>query len=306
MQSRIKIASIAIIFAGVIITSSVYVRPILIRSTNNLFSDAGFADSQLARTRRTKIIQSPITSTPVSTLYADSFGSTSTTEEAGNMSGSGSILWWISSGAYFYNANGVGATISGSLSATNPWRVAYYLSNPTDTDNGYHPQNIFRLVTRSTWQNYTQEVYTKTTALNLSASAERDAWSGIFFFNRYQDQNNLYYTGIRDDGHVVIKAKKNGTYTTLAEKAYWPGTYNRSTNPSLLPQNTWVGIKSEVTTLPDNTVSIKFYVDEGRTGVWTLALSAIDTKSPILNTGYGGIRGDFRDIQFDDYKIMGI
>lgn len=302
MQSRTKQALVVATIASLFLLAGVYARPILIIEANHLAGDAGFADLQVARSTRNKRQTIP-PPTPLES-YTDAFNTPMTLEESGSMNSSSSSSWWVSSGGYFYNTDGLGLTVAGALSATNPWRVAYFLSNPADTDNGYHPQNIFRLVTKTAWQNYSQEAYFKTTALNLSASTERDAWSGVFFFNRYQDQNNLYYTGIRDDGHVVIKSKQNGIYTTLAEQPFWPGTYNRTTNPSLLPQNQWIGLKSEVVTLPNNTVSIKLYVDQTGNGTWTLAIEATDTRSPILSAGYLGIRSDFRDMQFDNFKVV--
>lgn len=305
MQVRAKQALIAASTAAFILLAGVYVRPIAIRQVNNVPDDTGFAELQVARPplRKKQTIPPPVVST---VAFSDTFSTAATIEEAGSMSGSNSSSWWVSSGAYSYSADGIGSTVLGSLSATNPWRVAYYISNSIDTDGGYHPQNIFRLVTKTAWQNYAQEAYFNTVTLNTSESTERDAWSGIFFFNRYQDQNNVYYTGIRDDGRVVIKAKKAGIYTTLADKVFWSGTYNRTTNPTLLPKNKWIGLKSEVKTLTNNTVSVKVYIDETGGGTWTLAIEATDTQNPILTAGYAGIRTDFRDVQFDNFKITNL
>jgi hypothetical protein len=115
-----------------------------------------------------------------------------------------------------YLANGVCSTVTGNLPTNNAWRQIYQSSDPIDTDSGYHPQNLFRLVTRSKWGgNISQQISVKTTALNQSVSLERNAWSGILLFNRYQDGNNLYYAGIRDDGHAVIKSKKMASILLL-------------------------------------------------------------------------------------------
>lgn len=227
----------------------------------------------------------------------------SLSETSGN-SGSTSPYWWLNSGAYMNLANGVCSTVSGNLSASNIWRQIYQSSDPIDTDSGYHPQNLFRLVTRAKWGgNISQQISVKTTALNKSVSLERNAWSGILLFNRYQNGDNLYYAGIRDDGHAVIKSKKNGVYKTLAEVPYFAGTYNRLTNPTLLPMNQWIAIKTEVSTNADNSVSIKLYVDNNNSGNFTLATSAVDRTNPILSSGYAGLRLDFRDAQFDNFKI---
>jgi hypothetical protein len=224
--------------------------------------------------------------------------------ESANSNESTSPYWWLNSGAYMYLANGECSTVSGNLSLSNIWRQIYQSSDPIDTDSGLHPQNLFRLVTRAKWGgNISQQISVKTTALNKSASLERNAWSGILLFNRYQNGDNLYYAGIRDDGHAVIKSKKNGVYKTLAEVPYFAGTYNRLTNPTLLPMNQWIAIKTEVSTNPDNSVSIKLYVDKNNSGNFTLATSAVDRTNPILSSGYAGLRLDFRDAQFDNFKI---
>jgi hypothetical protein len=89
----------------------------------------------------------------------------------------------------------------------------------------------------------------------------------------------------------------------MTQPSVFPGVYNKTTNPNLLPQNTWIGLKSEVKTNPDNTVLIKLYMDNGKTGVWTLIASATDNASPVLGAQYAGIRTDFMDVQFSNYKI---
>lgn len=235
--------------------------------------------------------------------FSDSFSGTQTINEAGSMSESSSPYWWLNSGGYFYYENGIGRTIQGDLPATDKWAKDYAISNPIDTDGGIHPQNVFRLVTKSKWENFTQEAYFKINKQNMSASPERNAWSGILFFNRYADGDNLYYTGIRVDGSAIIKSKKNGVYTTLNQPKILQGTYDRVNNPNLLPKNTWIGLKSEILKNKDGSVSIKLYIDNGKTGVWSLIASAIDSSNPILGTQYAGIRTDFMDVDFSNYKI---
>jgi len=230
-------------------------------------------------------------------------------DEAGKIDNSSSPYFWLNSGGLFYLKDGIGKTAQGELGQFNKWRLAYATSNPTDTDNGYHPQNIFRLVTRSKWQNFTQEVYFKITKLNMSVSENRNASNGILFFNRYQNGDNLYYAGIRVDGTAVIKKKINGIYYTLAQKSFYyaDAKYNRDTNPNLIPGQKWTGLRSEVKTNPDNTVSIKLFIDKDKTGNWILAAEAKDDGksyggAPILGEGYAGIRTDFMDVEFDDYR----
>jgi hypothetical protein len=227
-------------------------------------------------------------------------------QEAGSMNESTSNTWWVNSGGYLFSSNGIFETNQGELPMTDKWYQAYKKNNPIDTDDGTHPQNIFRLVTRQSYENYRQEVYFRITKQNLSASDQRDAWSGLLLFNRYVDGDNLYYAGIRVDGTAVIKSKKKGLYATLAQVPVFSGTYDRSNNPTLLPVGTWIGLRSEVQTLPDDSVSIALYIDKDGTGNWTLATKAIDKKDPVLGSQHAGIRTDFMDVQFKGYRIQGI
>lgn len=231
--------------------------------------------------------------------------------ETGKMDDSSSPYFWLNSGGKLYLVGGFGRTVFGELPLNDKWRLLYVISNPTDTDNGYHPQNIFRLVTRSKWQNFSQEVYFQGAKLNMSTSTNRNASNGVLLFNRYQDSNNLYYTGIRVDGTAIIKKKINGTYYTMAQRPFYNNgsPYNRDTNPNLIPMKKWMGLKSEVKTNPDTTVSIKLFIDRDKTGNWVLAAEAVDDGRSygggvILNEGFAGIRTDFMDVEFDDYKLI--
>ncbi len=244
----------------------------------------------------------------ITSPFTYSFYVPGTLEEVGSMDQSSSPYWWLNSGAYLYLVDGVGKTAQGNLNMLNKWRLVYAASNPVDTDNGYHPQNIFRLVTRSQWQNFKQEAYFRIKADNLSASPNRNASNGVLLFNRYVDGNNLYYTGIRVDGYAIIKKKKNGAYYTIAYKKVFPGIYNHDISPNLLPKNTWIGFQSFVQTNADGSVTIRLAMDNGKTGVWTPLVEAHDDNksfggSAITSTGYGGIRTDFMDVEFDDYKV---
>lgn len=85
--------------------------------------------------------------------------------------------------------------------------------------------------------------------------------------------------------------------------------YNRDTNPNLMPTQKWIGLKSEVKTNVDNSVNIKLFIDKDKTGNWVLATEAKDDGKSyggeaILSEGYTGIRTDFMDVEFDDYKII--
>jgi hypothetical protein len=243
------------------------------------------------------------------TSFTYDFSSNETLEEASSITNSTDPNWWLSSGGYFYMNNNIGETTQGALPTNDPWRIKYLRTNSVDTDNGYYPQNIFRLVSKNQWLNYQQQVYYQINKDNLSSSPRRNASNGLFLFNRYQDQDNLYYTGVRVDGTAVIKKKIHGTYYTMAYKQYFSGSpYHINTNPNLLPKNAWLGLRSIVTTNPDGTVGIKLFVDNGKTGNWILAVSATDDGKSyggavLYNYGHLGIRTDFMDVKFSDYEV---
>ncbi len=245
-----------------------------------------------------------ISAASISLPYVDNFDQDMTLQEAGSIDLSASPYWWLNSGAYFIVADGVARTVEGELAQADHWRQLYDHSNPQDTDNGTHPQNIFRLVTRGAWHNVRQEVYFMIQASNLSSSPNRNESNGLLLFNRYRDENNLYYAGIRVDGTAVIKRKLNGIYTTLAQKKIFPGTYSPAHSPNLLPLHTWIGVQSEIVTEANHQVDIKLYTDVGRTGTWTQVLEATDTSQDAIDdTAHAGIRTDFMDVSFDDYRL---
>jgi len=247
----------------------------------------------------------------VSTPFRYTFNSSGTLQESGVLARTTSPYWWLNSGAYLYLQDGVGKTVQGALPGLNKWRLLYSLSNPTDTDNGHRPQNIFRLVTLGKWENVRQEAYFRIKKTNLSSSPNRNASNGLLLFHRYQDGNNLYYTGLRVDGSVVVKKKKDGIYYTLGYKKLYSGLYDPASNPNLLPQDTWIGIRSEVKNNADGTVMIKIFTDDGRAGTWTTVLETVDNGrtyggAAIVREGHGGIRTDFMDIELDDYAVQNL
>jgi len=337
MKSKIIIISCLVAGMIIVVFLYAYVGPIFISQDTRAFDDnvsqPTLPANSLKKQHSTQTSESTPTPIPTPTPTSASTSASTTTQdsklmrasspvalvedfsvptlikEAGSMDSSESAEWWLSSGAYFYSVNGIGSTILGALPALNSRRVSYYRANPLDTDNGYYPQNIFRLVLRSKWRNYTQEAYFRIVKDNLTESPNRNASNGLLLFNRYQDEFNLYYTGIRVDGYAVIKKKINGTYYTMAYKRLINGPkYDATTNPNLLPKNVWIGLRSVVQNNTDDTVSIKLYVDNGKTGNWTLAAQAEDDGKTyggraLVNAGYAGIRTDFMDVEFDDYKI---
>src|SRR3990167_5943197 len=104
----------------------------------------------------------------VSSPYLYNFNLSSKLFETSSSAVSSSPYWWLNSGGYFILSEGKGSTAQSSLSSTDPWRILYNNENPQDTDEGYHPQNIFRLITRNKWQDARQEAYFVIKNNNLS------------------------------------------------------------------------------------------------------------------------------------------
>jgi len=244
-------------------------------------------------------------------IFYDPFGTNGTLYETAAIDDSRSPYWWLNSGAKMIINDGVATTVEGALDSGDPWFRSYAKDNPTDTDGGRHPQNIFRLVTKDSWLDYIQEAYFKIDALNLSSSPNRNESNGLLLFNRYQDGDNLYYAGIRVDGAAVIKKKIHGIYYQMAYHSVFPGKYDRAKAPNLLPTNTWIGLRTIVYNDTSGGATVKLYIDIGKTGNWTLAASASDDGSgiggaPIMASGHAGIRTDFMDVEFDDFKVTRI
>ena len=248
------------------------------------------------------------TPSPVTKSFKDNFSQNYVLEETGSMGESPNANWWLNSGGRLSVSNGIAKTIQGDLSSIDKWYKEYASYSSEDTDGGKHPQNLFRLVTKSKWQNFVQQSYFKINKYYLSNSSERYNPNGLLLFNRYLDGNNLYYTGVRVDGNAVVKKKINSNYYTIAEKKIFDGTYDRDNNPILLPQNTWIGVKSELKNNSDGTTGIKVYVDKDGSGNWQLAIDTKDDNKSfgggsIKDAGYAGIRTDFMDVEFKDYQI---
>lgn len=242
---------------------------------------------------------------PTASPFLYTFNAAGILDEAGSMGESTSRYFWLNSGAQMWFKEGIGQTVHGTIGWNTRWATLYRQSNARDTESGVTPQNLFRLVTRSTWDNFSEEVRFRIDRVNMSDSPERDGWSGVLLFSRYQDGDNLYYLGIRMDGHAVIKKKQHGSYTTLAEKTILAGSFNRITNPSLIPIGAWMGLKAETNTNADGSVSLTLSIDRGN-GAYEEVLSVTDRHDPISGTGYAGIRTDFADVSFDNYRLTNI
>ncbi len=234
-------------------------------------------------------------------------------EEKGSMGLSSSPYFWLNSGGRLILEGGVGKTIQGKLGSTDYWRVLYGKNNALDTDGGYLPQNLFRLVTKNKWDNFEQSVKFNINKVNLTNTPNRGGYSGILLMTRYQDAANLYYAGVRMDGTSVIKKKYKGTYYTIASGPVFTSStpYDRDTNPNLIPTSKWMGLKTSAVTASDGSVTVKLFIDRNNSGTWEQLLSVTDKPgtnggNPITGSAHAGIRTDYMDVSFDDYNFKSI
>src|SRR3989344_4564697 len=248
------------------------------------------------------------TAASVGSDFYYNFNSSGTLNESGSMDESNSPYFYLNSGGQFLIEGGVGKTIQDELAESTQTYLLYALSNALDTDGGHQPQNLFRLLTRSKWEDASNKVSWRITDLNLSSSPNRDGHNGILLFSRYQDQDNLYYAGVRSDGSAIIKKKIGGTYYTLASVQGFgtKGKYDRDTTPSLLPLERWTGMKLETYNLKNGGVRLRLLLDRENDGSFVSILSADDTGlngNAFTEAGYSGIRTDFMDVEFDNYRL---
>lgn len=245
---------------------------------------------------------------PIPFIY--SFNVDGVLEESESPTRSRSPYWWLDSGGRLAIKNGIGETIQWSLDLLDPWYIEYRLTNPEDTDKGAHPQNVFRLVSKSQWHNARVQFYFRIKRDNFSESPNRNDSNGVLLMSRYVDGDTLYYAGVRVDGTSVIKKKYKGVYYTMAQQRLFPGTYARNANVSLLPHNEWMGLRVE-TRDQDGAVSIRLYLQRA-SGEWKEVARATDDGTtyggtPVIgDEGRVGIRTDFMDVQFKEFKSEAI
>ena len=232
------------------------------------------------------------------------FGTSGVLNEAPRADASDSPYFWLNSGGVLVIEGGIGKTQQGSLPPFSLWRLRYALGNALDTEAGALPQNIFRLVTRHTWDNFSQEVRVRVAKFNLTETPNRGEWSGILLMSRYQDGDNLYYAGIRMDGSAVIKKKYRGTYYTLATTPVFPDVEGAS---GRIPPDRWMGLRVEVEDQGSDAVSIALFLDEADSGAWREVLRTVDDGTQgggvLAGPAYAGIRTDYLDALFDDYVL---
>ena len=257
---------------------------------------------------RVAIVALVLLSSAPAGAFEDTFSTFGTIEEAGSMGESSSPDWWINSGGRLELRSGLSRTIQGNLPSNDRWRLAYAASNPGDTANGYRPQNLLRLITRTRWQNFREGFYFRVRATDSSNSSNRNASNGILIFSRYLDSNNLYYAGVRVDGTAVVKKKQAGRYYTLAQVKILPGTYDPTSSPNLLPVGQRIGLKARTTTRSDGSVLVQVSWNRLDGRGWQILVEAVDTGSsggsPIRQAGFAGIRTDFMDVEFDTFVLV--
>ena len=103
--------------------------------------------------------------------------------------------------------------------------------------------------------------------------------NGLHLFARYQTENDLYVASLRYDGLVTLKKKHCGAYTTLAQKSF--GT------PAL---KTWY-------TLELSAVGTSL-------GLKINGIVVLTAQDPTFSWGTTGIRTDYADVYFDDWKLV--
>ncbi|MBI2474540.1 MAG: hypothetical protein HYV68_02450 [Candidatus Taylorbacteria bacterium] len=234
-------------------------------------------------------------------------------EEAPSPFYSRNKCWWVNSGAVLIVDKGVARTASGPIYQMKKWQELYAKDDPVDTEGGWYPQNIFRLINSVSNLNALEQVYFNIDRYRPSESPNRNLTNGVFLFFRYVDSQNLYLAGLRVDGTAVIKRKLNGIYQTLGSAPYTDTKpYDPKTNPNLLPVGNWIGIAVEAKNGEDGSVHIKFNVDLNDGRGWRTLIETNDYPNTLpqgvylTKPGRGGIRTDFLDVKFKDYRVTTI
>jgi hypothetical protein len=241
--------------------------------------------------------------------FYDRFDRHELIQEAHSISESSDPNWWVGSGAYVYFNNGIASTIQGTLTENDPFRLAYSSSKSSaDTDYGFRPQNIFRMVNRNIWSgDYTEDLYFRYSRYNNVTAADKnlEATNGMSLMINYQDENNLYYVGLRADGLSEIKKKIGGEYSVNENPVeVFPGVYKPYDN--LIPQDRWIGLRALVEHKQDkfgkDQIYLAMYVDKNGDGSWKYVTSFLD-QDRIFKQGHTGIRTDFIDAQFKNFQV---
>ena len=142
---------------------------------------------------------------------------------------------------------------------------------------------------------------------NFDSNSAKKPSNGLFLISRRTDNDNSYFAGVRFDGQAVIKKKINSNFFTLASSKVFPGTYDKTKNPSFLPQNTWIALKIETQNVQGG-VSLKLFMYNFSSKVWEKISEALDSGTggaAFTNSGFSGVKTDFMDVQFKNYQVWG-
>lgn len=233
-------------------------------------------------------------------------------EEAESFDASANETYWLNSGAFAYldGTTSVG-TLRGDAEKGSRWQTEYMKSNPIDTDNGVHPQNLFRLFTKADYGDGTYQAYFKIKKTILSPSPNRNASNGVLIMIHATDNDDLYYAGLRVDGTAVIKKKIGGIYHTLGEVPVFAfAKYDRDTVPNLLPLNVLLGVQTKIKSWPNDQVDITLSIDIGASGIWVPVLHAVDAPKDGVPTlplpAHAGLRTDFMEVEMRNFMITSL
>ncbi len=251
----------------------------------------------------------PVQRETIQTPFTYSFKTEGIVFETGSSEESSDPYVWLNSGAKLIRHANLGMTVQGALTPLDIWRIRYLRGNALDTENGYVPQNLFRLITRSSFENVRTEMSFRIVRDNFTESAQRNASNGLLLMSRYLDGDNLYYAGIRVDGRAVIKKKYRGSYITLAEKKIFPGEYVREKDVNLLPHKEWITLRMDTSTDAKGKVHISLSMQRGKNAKWEELLNVVDDgkkfngTDALIGSYPVGVRTDFMDAEFDAFKI---
>ena len=156
--------------------------------------------------------------------------------------------------------------------ASSQWRVTsgnLYIRRT----HGYTNDDVFRVVTRrSDFSDVLVSAYMQ--KRNLAVNP----WEGLQLFIRYQDPDNLYVAGLRNDNSIHLKKKIKGKYVTLATAPI---------NSNMI--NTWY--------------KMTIVADSDRLRVFVGDKKYIDVRDASLTAGRVGIRTDNIEAYFDNFQV---